>query len=416
MELLAPAGNLMKFRTAIRFGADAVYVGGPGYSLRARADNFTWEQLHIAAKEAKDCGKRLYIAVNSYIPQTSWCDFTVYLEKLADLSVDGLIMSDPGAIRYLKKNRPEQSIHLSTQANCVNAETVQFWQEAGVDRVVLARELSLDDIKSVKKSVPSMELEAFAHGAMCVAYSGRCLLSNYMTHQGWQIDKKSEFGHSRSANLGDCSHTCRWQYSLVEEKRGGVELLAEEVAGGSMLFSSKDLCMVNYIREMMDAGITSLKIEGRMKSLLYTAVTVRVYRDALDLALKGETPGESKMKIWQRELDSVSRRDYSTGFYYGDNRALTHSGFKSRPDILYAGEIQQKVSDGYLCLAANKISRDSVLEVIGPGMKQQFIEDFELLHPDGSELDFVRHGTVFLLKTAAVFEKGDLIRIHMSKY
>lgn len=414
IELLAPAGNLEKCRVALRYGADAVYVGGPEYSLRARADNFTFEQLEQAVGEVHASGKKIYIAINSYIPESEWELFTAYLDRAASLGSDGLILADPGAVRYLRKRWPGCELHISTQANTVNSGTVSLWAEMGIRRVVLARELSLDDIAAIHRKIPEVELEVFAHGAMCVAYSGRCLLSNYMTHRGWRNGPEGEFGAARSANRGDCSHTCRWSYSLVEEKRGTVELLADEIPGGTMLFSSKDLCMIDHLEDLQQAGVASLKIEGRMKSLLYTAVAVRVYRDALSYLERGETPAPARKAQWLYELQQVSRREFSTGFFYNENRALLQSAYQPEKEMVFAGQILEKIPAGYICRASNKIERNEDLEIIGPDMTGTRSFRYDIMDADGNEIDFVRHGTQFILQTDAEAGAGDIIRMYKS--
>ncbi|MCK5767344.1 MAG: U32 family peptidase, partial [Candidatus Atribacteria bacterium] len=264
-ELLAPAGNLEKLKIAIIYGADAVYLGGENFGLRAGAKNFTLKALAEGINFAHERGKRIYLTLNIIAHNEDLVGLPEYVRQLKKLHLDGLIISDPGILSIVKEILPEMEIHLSTQANTTNYASVNFWYQQGVKRIILARELSLEEIKEIAQKVPDdMKIETFVHGAMCISYSGRCLLSNYMT--------------GRDANRGDCAHSCRWKYSLMEEKRPGEYFPVYEDEKGAYFFNSKDLCMIEHVPVLIKAGISALKIEGRMKSAYYVANVVKAYR------------------------------------------------------------------------------------------------------------------------------------------
>lgn len=297
-ELLAPAGNLEKLKTAVLYGADAVYCGGGDYSLRAQAGNFTLSELAEGVAFAHTNHAKVYVAVNIYAQNSHLVDLPAYLQELAALDIDGLIVADPGIFAMAKQYAPHLPLHISTQANTQNKAAVAFWQQAGASRVVLGREVSLADITSICQE-NNVDIEVFVHGAMCVAYSGRCLLSAYMT--------------GRSANLGDCTQPCRWHYVLEEEKRPGEYFPIEEDSHGTYILNSKDLCLLAYLPQLISAGVASLKIEGRMKSSYYVACVTRVYRAAIDAYLKDPT-GYIIQDEWLNELQKISHRHYTTGF------------------------------------------------------------------------------------------------------
>ena len=268
-ELLAPAGDLEKLKIAIIYGADAVYFGGEMFSLRAGAGNLTIEEMKEGTAFAHERGKRCYLTVNIFAHNEDIDPLTEYLQKIREVDIDGFIVSDPGVIDLIREIIPDAEIHLSTQANMTNFRTAGFWYKMGVKRLVLARELTFSEIRQIRDNIPEdMELEAFVHGAMCISYSGRCLLSNFMIE--------------RDANRGMCAHPCRWKYSLVEEKRPGEYYPVEEDERGTYILNSRDLCMIEYLPQIIESGITSAKIEGRMKSIFYVATVVHGYRRALD--------------------------------------------------------------------------------------------------------------------------------------
>lgn len=309
VELLLPAGNFEKMKTAFLYGADAVYVGGPALGLRAKAGNFDLEGLDKAIRYAHDRGKKIYVTTNIYANNRDIDLARTYLRELASLSPDALIVSDLGLFRMIKNLAPNLGVHISTQANTTNLETCRFYQDLGVDRVVLAREMTLEEIRETSEKT-DMSLEVFVHGAMCMSYSGRCLLSMFMTN--------------KSANRGACTHPCRWKYQLVEEQRPGHYLPIEEDERGSYIFNSKDLCTIHELDQIIGAGVDSLKIEGRMKSVHYVATVAKAYRQAID-RYYADPKGYQPKRQWLEELALISDRDYCTGFYFSDPSGQDHN-------------------------------------------------------------------------------------------
>lgn len=303
IELLAPAGDLEKLKFAIEYGADAVYIGGQVFGLRAAAKNFSIEDMRAGVAYAHERGKRVFLTLN-IIPHNDDIEaLKQYLQAIGDIGLDALILSDPGTLMYVREFAPELQVHLSTQANNTNYMSARFWHAQGVQRVILARELSFEEIADIRRQTPlTLELEAFIHGAMCISYSGRCLLSNYMA--------------GRDANRGACSQPCRWSYNLVEEMRPGEYFPIEETEAGTFIFNSKDLCMVHDIQRLIASGLDSLKIEGRMKTVYYVASIVRVYREAID-AYYRDPAHYAFNPDWLEELKKVSHRAFTSGFYDG---------------------------------------------------------------------------------------------------
>ncbi|MFA4886243.1 MAG: U32 family peptidase [Desulfotomaculaceae bacterium] len=301
IELLAPAGDLEKLKVAVLYGADAVYLGGRHFGLRAGAGNFSEEELVEGVRFAHAKGVQVYVTVNIFAHNRDLEGLPAYLETIREAGADAVIVSDPGMIDLIRRLHPDLSIHLSTQANTTNWAAACFWEKLGVDRIVLARELSLAEIKQIREKV-KLELEIFVHGAMCISYSGRCLLSNYFT--------------GRDANRGDCAQSCRWRYALVEEKRPGEYLAIEEDGRGSYILGSRDLCLIEHLPELVKAGVNSFKIEGRMKSVNYVAGVVKVYREALDAYL-ADPEHYLFNPSWREEISKVSHRSYTTGFLFG---------------------------------------------------------------------------------------------------
>ena len=302
MELLAPAGSLEALKTAVLYGADAVYVGGEMYGLRAKAKNFDESQLAEGVAFAHAHGVRVHVTVNIIAHNQHLDGLKEYLLFLQQVGVDALIMADAGMISIAREVVPEMEIHLSTQASATNYATFNFWHKQGVKRVVAAREVSLAELKQIRENTPeSLTIEAFAHGAMCISISGRCLLSNYLAE--------------RDSNLGACTHPCRWQYHLVEESRPGEYFPVEEGKEGTYIFNSKDLCMVEYLPQLQEAGVESIKIEGRMKTPLYVAMVTKIYREALDDLKESCELYEAKKLYYKQMLSLVSHRSYTTGFY-----------------------------------------------------------------------------------------------------
>lgn len=303
-ELLAPAGNLEKLKTAINFGADAVYLGGSRLNLRAFADNFSSEDLAEGLKFAKARGKKVYVTINVFPHNDDLIGIEDYIRELYDLGVDALIVSDPGIISIARETVPEFELHLSTQANTVNWKAAEFWYKQGVKRIVLAREMTMEEASVIKRRVPEgCEIEAFVHGSMCMSYSGRCVISNYMT--------------GRDSNRGECAQPCRYKYYITEEKRPGEYFPILEDNRGTYLLNSKDMCMIEHIPDLVKSGIDSFKIEGRMKSSFYVACVVKSYRQAIDAYFENPE-GYSVKQEWIDNLHKASHRKYFTGFYYND--------------------------------------------------------------------------------------------------
>jgi len=325
-ELLIPASSLEVLKTAVLYGADAVYVGGEVFSLRAKAKNFSMEEMAEGIRFAHERGVKVYVTANILAHNEDLAQAREYFAQLRKMAPDALIISDPGMFTIAKEVWPEAEIHISTQANNTNYETYLFWHRLGAKRVVSARELSLKEIREIRDHVPEdMEIESFIHGSMCISYSGRCLLSNYFT--------------GRDANQGNCTHPCRWKYAVMEESRPGEYLPVFENERGTFLFNSKDLCMIEYVPEMVQAGIDSFKIEGRMKTALYVAAVTRTYRKAIDDYFESEETYRANMDWYRAEIAKCTYRQYSTGFYFGkpssENQIYDNSTYVS--EYIYLG-------------------------------------------------------------------------------
>ncbi|MFT9494328.1 peptidase U32 family protein [Anaerosolibacter sp.] len=401
VELLAPAGDLEKLKMAFIYGADAVYIGGQTFGLRASARNFSFEDMAEGIKFAHERGKKVYVTLNIIPHNEDLQELPGYLQKLNDLGIDALILSDPGTLMYVKQYAPDLEIHLSTQANNTNFMSARFWYEQGIRRIILARELSFQEIKETRDNIPQdLELEAFVHGAMCISYSGRCLLSNYMAN--------------RDANRGECAHPCRWQYYLVEEKRPGEYMPVFEDENGTYFFNSKDLCMIQYIPELIESGLSSLKIEGRMKSVYYVANIVRIYREAIDQYYKLGS-GYQYSPQWLDEIKKASHRDFTTGFYvdkpgpqeqiYGTSAYVREYDFVGLV-LDYDEETQIAVIE-----QRNRIFQGDELEIIGPNMKQ-FIQNVGLMWNQNDEaIDVAPHAQqIIKMKMEQPVEKFDILR------
>ena len=346
-ELLAPAGNLNKLVYALAYGADAVYCGLPDFSLRYRVNDFTYTDLREARRLTLAQGKKLYLTVNIFPHLAHLKKLASHVEKIKKIGADALIVSDPGIISYIKEVWPEVAIHLSTQANCTNWRTAKFWFEQGVSRVILARETSLKDIKEIHKQVPKLELEVFVHGAMCMSYSGRCLLSSWFT--------------DRSANLGDCTQPCRWKYNvLLEEKeRPGNYFPVEEDANGTYIMNSKDLCLIEHIDKLKKAGVCSFKIEGRAKSIYYLGNTIKNYRTAID------NPKADKKKLL-KELQKMQNRGYTTGFVFGEKAEQRFDSSQEKAGWEFCGEVVENEDRGIVIRVHNQIKLGDKIEFIPP--------------------------------------------------
>lgn len=377
-ELLAPAGDPEKLKIAIRYGADAVYFGGDRFSLRAGAGGFTPEEIRECVQYAHERNVRCHMTMNIYAHNDDLAPLKDYLDELAGIPIDAFIVSDPAVLLLLKEHFPASELHLSTQANTTNYLSARFWYEQGVKRLVLARELSLEEIARIREQIPEdMELEAFAHGAMCISYSGRCLLSNFMT--------------GRDANRGACAHPCRYKYRLEEEKRPGEYWPVEEDDRGTYIFNSNDLCMLEHIGDLKKAGVSSLKIEGRMKSIFYIAHVIRAYRQAID----AEEEGRAFDPAWMDELCKASHRNFTTGFYYhepGPEDQNYSSSAYSR-DYAFVGLVKSyDPASGYAVIEQrNKMVLGDEVEVFGPGGTDFTQTIDEMLDEEGNQIDQAPH-------------------------
>ena len=370
-ELLAPAGDLEKLKIAIIYGADAVYFGGEMFSLRAGAGNLTFEEMEEGIAFAHERGKKAYLAMNIFAHNADIEPLTAYLKRLSTLDLDAFIVSDPGIIDLIQEVIPTAEIHLSTQANMTNYRTANFWYKMGVKRLVLARELTFPEIKGVREHIPAdMELESFVHGAMCISYSGRCLLSNFMIE--------------RDANRGMCAHPCRWKYSLVEEKRPGEYFPVEEDERGTYILNSRDLCMIEHIPELVENGIMSAKIEGRMKSIFYVATIIHAYRQAIDAYFEDPAHYEFN-EDWLKEVKKVSHREFTTGFYFDQptNKDQNYQTSAYTRDYSFVGLIKDYDEEtGYAVVEQrNKMTVGEEIEVFGPDISfftQELKEMYDL--------------------------------------
>ena len=352
-ELLAPAGNLEKLKTAIDFGADAVYLGGNRLNLRAFSDNFTYEEMMEGIRYAHDRNRKVYVTLNVFPHNSDMKGLEDYLRELYETGVDAAIVSDPGIIMTAREVVPELELHLSTQANNVNYRSAIFWHKMGVKRIILARELSMKEIREIRDNIPeTAELEAFVHGSMCMAYSGRCLLSNYMT--------------GRDANRGACAQPCRYKYHLVEEKRPGEYMEIMEDERGTYIMNSKDLCMIEHIPELFESGLMSLKIEGRMKSEFYVAAIVKAYREAIDRYAE-DPEGYVLDPKWMEMLNMISHRQYHTGFYFGRGNSQVYENSTYVRDYDIVGIVREDLGGGRFRIdQKNRIYPGDILKVLRP--------------------------------------------------
>ena len=356
IELLAPAGDLEKLKFAIDYGADAVYFGGEMFSLRAGAGNLTIDEIKEGVKYCHDRGKKAHMALNVYAHNEDIEPLREYLQKIKDIKIDAFIISDPGVITLVKEIIPRAEIHLSTQANTTNYLTARFWYQQGVKRIVTARELTFSELIEMRKNIPAgMEMESFVQGAMCISYSGRCLLSNYMIE--------------RDANRGQCAHPCRWKYKLVEEKRPGEYYPVEEDGRGTYILNSRDLCMIEHIPQLIDAGICSFKIEGRMKSIFYVANIVRAYRYAIDAYMADPEHYEFKEE-WLKDLKMASHREFTTGFYFDKptNKDQNYQTSAYTRDYSFTGIVLEYDAETGIAVVEqrNKMNIGDTIEVFGP--------------------------------------------------
>lgn len=400
-ELLIPAGSLDVLKTAVIYGADAVYIGGEAFGLRAKAKNFTNEEIKKGIVFAHEHGVKVYITANILAHNGDLAGVEAYFEELKEIRPDALIISDPGVFTIARRVIPDMEIHISTQANNTNYGTYRFWYDLGAKRVVTARELSLKEIKEIRDHIPEdMEIESFIHGAMCISYSGRCLLSNFMT--------------GRDANQGACTHPCRWKYSIVEEKRPGEYMPVYENERGTFIFNSKDLCMVDHIPEMIDAGIDSFKIEGRMKTALYVATVARAYRKAIDDYRKDPKLYEANLDWYREEIAKCVNREFTTGFYFGrpDASAQIYENSTYVKDYTYLGTVASVDGRGYGGLEQkNKFSVGETIEVMKPDGRNIEVVVKGIYDEDGNPQESAPHAQQRIKVDLGIeMEKYDILR------
>ncbi len=401
-ELLIPAGSLELLYTACNYGADAVYIGGQVFSLRAKATNFSKEDMVTGIAFAHAHKKKVYITANILAHNSDLEEARAYFEEVKQLQPDGLIIADPGMFYLAQEICPEIEIHISTQANNTNYETFRFWHKMGATRVVSARELSLTEIKKIRKNIPDeLEIESFVHGAMCISYSGRCLLSNYFT--------------GRDANKGACTHPCRWKYSIVEEERPGQYMPVYENERGTYIFNSKDLCMIAHLPELMEAGVDSLKIEGRMKNALYVATVARTYRKAIDDWFESPTKYEKNMTWYEEEISKCTYRQFTTGFYFGkpDENTQIYDSNTYISKYVYLGTIREK-KEGYVTLIQkNKFSVGEKIEIMKPSGVNESVTVEGIFDEHKEAMESAPHPKQLLYVTLSKQpEVGDILRVN----
>lgn len=397
-ELLIPASSLEVLKTAVMFGADAVYIGGEAFGLRAKAKNFSMEEIRegIAFAHAHDV--KVYITANILAHNGDLSGVRAYFEELKEIRPDALIISDPGVFMIAREVCPEIDIHISTQANNTNYGTYQFWHQLGTRRVVTARELSMAELKEIREKAPAdLEMETFIHGAMCISYSGRCLLSNYFT--------------GRDANRGACTHPCRWKYAIVEETRPGEYMPVYENERGTYIFNSKDLCMIEHIPELIDSGIDSFKIEGRMKTALYVATVARTYRKAIDDYLESPELYRENMDWYLDQISNCTYRQFTTGFFFGkpDESAQIYDNNTYVKEYTYLGIIGECTADGlYRIEQRNKFSVGEQIEIMKPDGRNIPVVVRRIVDEEGQEMQSAPHPKQVLYIELAAAENGAL--------
>lgn len=399
-ELLIPASSLEVLKTAVIFGADAVYIGGEAFGLRAKAKNFSKDDMREGIAFAHEHGAKVHVTVNILAHNDDLPGVEEYLKELKELKPDALIIADPAIFEMAKEICPDIERHISTQANNTNYGTYLFWWRQGAKRVVSARELSLKEIREIRDRIPEeMEIESFIHGAMCISYSGRCLLSNYFT--------------GRDANQGACTHPCRWKYAVVEEKRPGEYLPVYENERGTYIFNSKDLCMIGHIPEMIDAGIDSFKIEGRMKTALYVATVARTYRKAIDDYLENPDKYEANMPWYLDQISNCTYRQFTTGFYFGkpDEEAQIYDNNTYIREYTYLGIIGGERDGLYRIEQRNKFSVGETIEIMKPNGENIQVTVQKILDEEGQEMESAPHSKqVLYVDLEGKAEKFDILR------
>jgi putative protease len=394
-ELLAPAGNFEKLETALHYGADAVYMGISGLSLRAKADNFTSQELHQAAGLVRSLGKKLYITVNIFPHNRDISIIKHHLQELKNIRPDGIIISDPGALELAMEIVPRIPVHISTQANITNYRAAKFWEKLGAKRLVLARELSLDEIKEIRDHV-SLELECFVHGAICISYSGRCYISSFLTN--------------RSGNLGECTNSCRWNYTLMEEMRPEQRHPVYENDRGTYIMSSRDLCMIGHLDKLADAGVDSFKIEGRMKGVNYVAGVVKTYREALDRLKQGTYAVNEQ---WIRELSMFSSRGYTTGMFFGKQPDKDYN-HDERNKYTMSHElvgIVKSLDNGNARVALrNTLKLGDTIQFLSPGIENRSYQVRKIFSKEGLPIDSGRNEHIVMIPSAPGVRAHDIVR------
>ncbi|MDO5550266.1 MAG: U32 family peptidase [Lachnospiraceae bacterium] len=400
-ELLIPAGSLEVLKTAVMYGADAVYIGGEAFGLRAKAKNFSNEEIREGIAFAHSRGVKVYITANILAHNDDLAGVEAYFQELKEIGPDALIISDPGIFAIARKTLPNMEIHISTQANNTNYGTYLFWWNQGAKRVVSARELSLEEIKEIRKHIPEeMEIESFIHGAMCISYSGRCLLSNYFV--------------GRDANQGACTHPCRWKYAVVEETRPGEYMPVYENERGTFIFNSKDLCMIEHVPEMMEAGIDSFKIEGRMKTALYVATVARTYRKAIDDYQKDPALYQQNLEWYKEEIGKCTYREFTTGFYFGKptHETQIYDNNTYVKNYTYLGTVEAVDDQGRCRIEQkNKFTVGERIEVMKPDGRNLEVPVKSIWNEDGEPQESAPHPKQILwVELDAPLEQYDILR------
>ncbi len=400
-ELLCPAKGIDELKTAVKYGADAVYIGGEAFSLRAKAKNFTKEEMAEGIRFAHDRGVKVYVTANILAHNDDIKDARRYLEETKELEPDAFIISDPGIFMIAREVCPDTELHVSTQANNTNYRTFCFWSDLGASRVVAGRELSLSEIKEIRRMIPEeLEIECFVHGAMCISYSGRCLLSNYLT--------------GRDANQGECSHPCRWKYVLEEETRPGEYFPVFENDRGTFIMNSKDLCMIEHIPELVDAGIDSFKIEGRMKNALYVACVSRTYRAAIDDYMESPDKYRERLEWYKEEIGKCTTRTFTTGFFFGkpgaDEQIYDNSTYVT--EYVYLGQAEEVAEDGsFILCQKNKFSVGETIELMRRDGENTECRVESITDETGNHIDSVPHpGQRVRVMLSAFPEEQDILR------
>ena len=401
IELLAPAGDFERLQTAIYFGADAVYFAGKNYGLRAYGTNFESMTIKETMDYIHSHGKRGYVTLNVYARHNDFDGLKEYVQTLVDAKVDAVIISDLGIFSFVHQNFPNLEIHVSTQANTTNSYAAAMWQKLGAKRVVLARELDIDEIRNITKNNPDLEIEAFVHGAMCISYSGRCLLSNYLTN--------------RDSNHGECVQACRWKYSVTEENRPDEKLDLEEDERGTYIFNSKDLCLIDYLDKIVDSSVDSLKVEGRMKSSYYVATVINAYRRAIDYMLECKAKGKpyKTPKFLREELEKASHRKYTTGFMFSDGKTTqNYESSIQEQSSKFMAIVIGKEKDKILVEQRNKFAVGDTLEILSPGPEfNKKLSITKITDENGLEITEAKNVQQKIwIYTKADIQVGDILR------